>query len=94
MMTSESVQLGCFSESKSRQLSYTQDVILCPQNPTCDSRAADDIRFAHILYTDCYGKDKQSESGLMTHHLAKWCHLFRKYENRSLWSTLTTRFCG
>lgn len=34
------------------------------------------------------------KSGLMTHHFAKWCHLFRKYENRSLWSTLTTRFCG
>ena len=29
----------------------TQDVILWVQNPTCDSRAAGDIRFAHILYT-------------------------------------------
>ena len=29
----------------------TQGVILWAQNPTCDSRAAGDIRFAHILYT-------------------------------------------
>lgn len=39
----------------------TQDVILWAQNPTCDSRAAGDIRYAHILYTDCYGKDKQNK---------------------------------
>lgn len=39
----------------------TQDVILWTQNPTCDSRAAGDIRYAHILYTDCYGKDKQNK---------------------------------